>query len=333
MNSNRVIPVLAATVVALLIAAVALTFVLMKNPVPEPSPVRPPPAAPPTPRVAETVVEIEPAKPSEPAAANQSARPKPAVQPQTQPAPISENAPAEQAGIGRIGILVGQATATGADGGVRVLSPESRVFLNDRIETQKGGRIRIMLDDGTVIEQGEMSVLVLDQYVCCQSPPSDSAFAARIVKGLCRFITGLITKLNPDRFSVKTGMATIGIRGCDVAIRSGPAGDSIYVLDLGGNEKVRVALSADEGTESPFQTVIDKPGTALDLGSGVSSMRAAKAGTSDKPMAAPRPMTQEEVRSLLSEVSPYPPAKHDLMPGASESVLRLKAPASVPKQE
>ncbi len=333
MNSRNLLPVLAATVVVLVIAGVALTVLLIRSPVPEPPPPRPA-AVPDAPRIAQTVMDLQPpAPPTSPKP--QPASPRQTVaEPETLATTSPASPPADQQGIGKIAILVGQALAFGADGKSRTLSAESRVFLNDKIETQKGARIRIMLDDGTIIEQGEMSALVLDQYVCSQNPASDSVFAARIVKGLCRFITGLITKLNPDRVSVKTGMATIGVRGCDVAIRSATAGDSVYVLELSENEKVFVALAETEGTIPQIETVIDQPGMVLDLNTGaVSSLRLGAAAGTDKRLTTPRAMTQQEIRTLLEEVSPYPPAEHELTPGAHESVLRLKAPVTAPKQE
>ena len=53
-------------------------------------------------------------------------------------------------------------------------------------------------------------------------------------------VTGKITKLNPEKFEVRTKMATIGIRGCDLGFRVEEKKENIYVIALHEDEGVKI---------------------------------------------------------------------------------------------
>jgi len=133
--------------------------------------------------------------------------------------------------IGSIVALTGQATITGVDGEFRMLKLKSPVFLNDKITTGKGSKVQIMFDDDSVLSQGEASEMTIDNYV--YSPEKkNSNCSLKLAKGVFRVITGKITELNPDRFKVRTRMATIGIRGCELGFSLRRDKEDIYILEL-----------------------------------------------------------------------------------------------------
>ena len=164
--------------------------------------------------------------------------------------------------IGLIVAVQGSATATGASGAVRKLALQSDVFLNDIIKTAPASRLQIMLNDDSLVAQGESSEMTIDEYVYNPGKASDNVFGARLGKGLFRTVTGKITDLNPDRFAVKTARATIGIRGCDLGYNITPSEDNISIITIPDGKKIFIdPLLGDQSlmVESPsFVTVDDR---------------------------------------------------------------------------
>lgn len=323
MNTNRLVPILCLTVTVLILAGAGLVWLLIKNPVPEPPPLRPGPSAPQPPAVAETVIELsgeEKASATVVAGpAEKIATPAPS-EPTQQPAETLNKKSISEAGIGKVAILAGSATAQNPEGRIRNLEQGNRLFLNDSIETGKDTRLRIALDDGTVIEQGQLSTLVLDLYVCSPNKPEESAFAGRVLKGLCRIITGLITKLNPEHFTIKTRMITVGIRGCDIAVKSADV-DSVYILGLGDKEKVVISLDpAMVAGAGQQELLVERPGMRVDVAAG-------------KGISTPLSLGQAEIRALIAEASPFPPVQHEIVPGSDQSEFRIEPSSPVQKKE
>lgn len=142
--------------------------------------------------------------------------------------------------IGQIVALQGTATAVGADGKSRPLALKSPLFMKDKLVTEAGSRLQILFIDESTIAQGEKSELVIDEYVFAPGKKEDNACSLSLTRGVFRVVTDKITKLNPARFKVKTKMATIGIRGCDLGFEVGPDEEHIYVIMLQGNERIIV---------------------------------------------------------------------------------------------
>lgn len=67
--------------------------------------------------------------------------------------------------IGFIKAIIGEVTATSADGGVRTLQAGDRIFANDLISTGPGGAVEIEFNDGSVMDLGRDSQALLDNSV------------------------------------------------------------------------------------------------------------------------------------------------------------------------
>lgn len=143
-------------------------------------------------------------------------------------------------GIGNITSVQGSAYITSKSGKRQTLKPEIRVFLDDKIETTGNSGVQITFNDETVVSLGENSQLIIDKYVYDPESKESNVSSLRFIKGICRVFTGFITNLNPERFQVRTRMATIGIRGCDLIFESTTVRDDVYVLDLSGQKTVVV---------------------------------------------------------------------------------------------
>jgi hypothetical protein len=153
--------------------------------------------------------------------------------------------PAAPAAIAVVIEVRGTAVASGSNGKPRPLMKDSRIYLNEKIETVKAASVKIKFDDGTVMSQGENSSVMIDQYVYSPGNKAETRFGMYLLKGACHMVTGLITDINPEKFKVRTRLATVGIRGCELAFRSKPEQDDVYILGLSGKENVTVNTTAD----------------------------------------------------------------------------------------
>lgn len=170
--------------------------------------------------------------------------------------------------IGRVIALEGKAGCLAADGAKRQLLLKSPVYRADTIVTAADARMQIMFLDDTVISLGEKSRFVLDEYVYAggEGDTKEDRCGISVAKGVLRIITGKITQLNPERFKVRTRMATIGIRGCDVGLRVGTREEQVYVLHLPPGHSVWVEPFAFEAAVPLLD--IKNSGMLVHLGAG-----------------------------------------------------------------
>lgn len=135
---------------------------------------------------------------------------------------------------GRISMLTGRATAAGDEGVIRPLVEGGRVFSGEVISTGPGSYLNIVFTDGGRILLRPNSRFEITRYRYSGTEPageaprddtattgqaeSDSAFFS-LLKGGFRAITGLVGQRDKQDFSVRTPVATIGIRGTDFEVR------------------------------------------------------------------------------------------------------------------
>ena len=89
----------------------------------------------------------------------------------------------------------------------------SKIEEKDIIETNLNSKVKIKLNDNTLITIGKNSALNIEDYVYDMKTPTNSKTNLNFFKGAFKTITGQIGKINPDKFKLKTKTATIGIRG------------------------------------------------------------------------------------------------------------------------
>ena len=346
-------------ILALLAAGAAMSQYLFDMSVPETDIAtleKPSPAPRETIPVAEKIVEVgtpppapaAPAATAPPAAAHRPSPPPAAAKQKTTPRPasrapipvvtrVSGSTPApaatddtEARGIGKVVSINGTAYAIDDRGRRRVLALESWVFADDRIDTDQQTRLTIKFRDGSTLSQGESTTIVVDRYVYDPRNCNRSCFAVRFIRGVCRVITGAIADLNPDRFDVKTRMATVGIRGCDLAFRTTLDRDDIYVIDLAGKRLVRINTTSNGSrlvnvltgneleVDETKRTVIDitEPNSAVYITRG-------KGFTREK-------ITLEDVRQISAETSLLSPARPKVLQSADGVVFTVQPNSSTP---
>ena len=97
------------------------------------------------------------------------------------------------------------------------LTKGMKIFMADRIKTEKDGTLGIVLEDNTLISLGPGSEFVLSDYAF---KPLENRFALllRLVKGTFVYLSGTIGKLAPENVSVETPTGIITIRGTRFAV-------------------------------------------------------------------------------------------------------------------
>lgn len=111
------------------------------------------------------------------------------------------------------GDSIAQARAT--DGSMRKLAVGNAVNTGDAIITGKDTSLVILFADGSRFAVGSQTEFVIDRFVYKQGAEND-AFHSRLVKGVFRFVSGLIAKSPSKDMKVKVVVATLGIRGTQV---------------------------------------------------------------------------------------------------------------------
>ena len=118
-----------------------------------------------------------------------------------------------QSPIGTVTHLSGTLVATDAAGKTRALSVKSPIQVGETLSTQDKTYARVKFQDGAEVVMRPDSQLAVNQYAYAAESPAQDNQALSLLKGGLRMVTGLLGKRNPDRVSVGTPTATIGIRG------------------------------------------------------------------------------------------------------------------------
>jgi hypothetical protein len=131
--------------------------------------------------------------------------------------------------VGRSLSVQGRVTARAPQAADRILAVKEPVFMQDVVRTAADSKTQILFADDTVFSQGPNTEVVIDEFVYDPANTKNNAFKAKVERGVFRTVTGKITDLNPQQFEIKTGRATIGIRGCAVSGRLSDRRDEISI--------------------------------------------------------------------------------------------------------
>lgn len=179
--------------------------------------------------------------------------------------------------VGYVAQLDGQATARDLDGKVNQLQINSRIFEGDRLETEIGARLYILMDDGAEVHLKEDSALKISEYVITAGYGKESSSILDLIRGGLRKITGSIGASSFANYQVQTGFATIGIRGTEYVIKLCKQDDCTQnvsrndpdaklhavvlegAITLSTDDDVRILMAMGEyGTATPDALVLEK---------------------------------------------------------------------------
>ena len=99
-----------------------------------------------------------------------------------------------------------------ADGKVRPAVLRARVVLNDVVRTEKASQLQILLLDRTIFTVGANARVTVDRFVYDPAAKSRS-LGVSVTRGAFRFMSGRTLARPSGPVSVRTPVATIGIRG------------------------------------------------------------------------------------------------------------------------
>lgn len=117
-----------------------------------------------------------------------------------------------QATAGRIEFAIGPVSVIGADGRTRPAARGIEVDTGDTVRTNDG-RVQMRMTDGAYISlQPNTEFGIKDYKFEGKTDGSENAFYS-LLKGAMRTVTGLIGRVNRNKYVVSTPTATVGIRG------------------------------------------------------------------------------------------------------------------------
>ena len=105
------------------------------------------------------------------------------------------------------------------------------VFLGDEVNSERKSALQVLLKDQSVFTVGPQCALTIDKFVYDPSK-NNNQISANVKKGMFRFMSGKVSKTNPDSVGIKTPVASMGIRGTIVEGLVG--GDAVaYARSMG----------------------------------------------------------------------------------------------------
>lgn len=111
--------------------------------------------------------------------------------------------------------ISGEVLMAPAKGDYGSLAFGQRVESGATIKTAATGRVVLRFDDGQMISIAESSLFVVNDYKFNAHKPEESNFFVSLLKGGMRAVTGVIGETNKSHVTIKTPVATMGIRGTD----------------------------------------------------------------------------------------------------------------------
>ncbi|MBI1396973.1 MAG: hypothetical protein GC151_13425 [Betaproteobacteria bacterium] len=180
---------------------------------------------------------------------------------------------------GRVLLAAGDALAIRSGRAVR-LTRGDEIRAHDLLRTGRNSNLQVRMSDSGIISLRPDSALSIEDYVYHGRPDGSENAFFRLLKGGFRTITGLIGRVNKSAYHVRTGVATIGIRGtayalalCDAgscqSAPGKPAADGLYGTVTEGrivaaNKATQISLAAGQtfyaaNRDAPFQRLLAPP--------------------------------------------------------------------------
>ncbi len=145
-------------------------------------------------------------------------------------------------GIGTVVELKGTATAKSKNGSTRELAEGDAVYADETLETSSDSTLQIELNDESLFTLSQNTQMSVNDFVY-EEGSVKANMGANVVKGVFRYVSGKVEKLNPENVNIEIPSGTIGIRG------------TIVVGEIEG-EKCLVALEPEEGSAVQHRIVI-----------------------------------------------------------------------------
>ena len=163
--------------------------------------------------------------------------------------------------VGVIGAAVGEIKNQKDE----ILQNGSKIFFGDTIVSKQNANAQILFIDQTVLTLGEDTEMTIDEFI--YDPKSnEGSFVSSVKSGTVKFITGQISKKNPENLEVKVPSGTLGARGTEFVVLTEKNNESTVVLlgpgpenTLGmipGNLILSDGLSSIDITKPGYEAII-----------------------------------------------------------------------------
>jgi hypothetical protein len=136
---------------------------------------------------------------------------------------------AREAPIGSVSALVGQAQVTRQDQSrAQPLALGAKVFGGDRIHTAADAKLRLSMDDGSVLTLGAATDLSLDKFNYAPERASRDVLL-EVPRGIIRVLVSLLVA--NSTFEMQSQTAVASVRGTDWIAEAKPDATAIVALD------------------------------------------------------------------------------------------------------
>jgi len=119
-----------------------------------------------------------------------------------------------QEAVGVVERITGQASRTGVDG-TSPLALGSPIHRQEGIRTATGSRLLIRFIDRSTLTLGEEAQIYIDDLVYSREAGATQSQRIDIFRGVFGFVSGEVGQLARQNVSLRTPVATIGIRGTE----------------------------------------------------------------------------------------------------------------------
>lgn len=119
--------------------------------------------------------------------------------------------------IGTVNTVSGQAFVIRADGSREELDIDTPLYPGDVLETSADGAVGVVLADETTFAMAADGRMVLDEMIF-DPETQEGSLSLSVFKGVYTFVSGLVSKTDPDAMVINTPVGSIGIRGTQVGL-------------------------------------------------------------------------------------------------------------------
>jgi FecR protein len=114
---------------------------------------------------------------------------------------------------GRVEFAIGGTTVSGPDGRERPLAKGADLDKGDTVRTTENGRAQIRFTDGAYVSLQPNTEFAIRDYNYEGKTDGSERGIFGLARGAMRTVTGLIGRVNRNRYQITTPTATVGIRG------------------------------------------------------------------------------------------------------------------------
>ncbi len=119
--------------------------------------------------------------------------------------------------IGKVNTVSGQAFVIRVDGSREELVIDTPLYPGDMLETSADGAVGVVLADETTFAMAADGRMALDEMIF-DPETQEGSLSLFVFKGVYTFVSGLVSKTDPDAMVINTPVGSIGIRGTQVGL-------------------------------------------------------------------------------------------------------------------